>query len=143
MDFYRCHPSHLIAVRPQAAQARETGFILAPPVLRAIGEHVSLSGFVGSTCIGCAGVVDVGDGVALAWAYLSDDARHYMLPITRKVKRVLDAYPARRIEATVAHGFAQGDRWLDALGFVRVGAVADRPYFPQGHTATLYARDRR
>lgn len=142
IDFVRAHPMHVIAVRPQPAQVDDAAFLVAPPVLRAVADSVAISGFDGATCIGCAGVVPVGGGVALVWAYLSADAGHHLLPITRKVRRVLTAFPADRFEATVRHGFHEGDRWLRMLGFRKDADRAERDYFPAGAAAALYVLER-
>lgn len=143
LEFVRTRPLHVMAVQPQAAQRAEAPFLVSPPILRAVANSVAISGFDGPTCVGCAGIVPVGEGAALVWAYLSADAGRHLLTITRKVRRVLAAFPADRFEATVQHGFGDGERWLLMLGFRKVAERAERDYFPAGGTAALYALERR
>lgn len=140
IEFVRCHPEHLVLFAPQAAQAADAAVLMSPLAAAAISSTVAISGFVGPRCVGCAGVVDTGPDNALVWALLSKDVGPFMLAVSRKVRRVLDAYPARRVEATVVHGFAAGERWMRLLGFKRECETVDRTYFPVGVTAALYAR---
>lgn len=117
IEFVRCHPQHLWLFEPQAVQISDARAMQAPSVAGIISTTVAISGFVGTKCVGCAGIIDVTPDTALVWALLSKDAGRFMLPITRKVRRVMAAYPAPRFAASVARGFGPGARWMEALGF--------------------------
>lgn len=117
LTYLKTRQEHVRFVKPIEAQISDKLVLLMPDVYNAIETTMCLSGFVGSRCIGMAGVVDQGDGVAAAWALLSRSAGPYMLPISRKVRRVLKAYPARRIEAWTVKGNEDGHRWIRLLGF--------------------------
>lgn len=51
------------------------------------------------------------------WAYISAAAAPYMLPITKAMKKGLEAVGPGRIEITVQRNFEQGNRWAKMLGF--------------------------
>lgn len=90
--------------------------------------------------LACAGVVEVWQGRAYAWALLAEDAGPFMLPITRAIRSVLDGAPFRRVEMAVDADFAAGRRWAELLGF---DCETPRPmpaYLPNGRPAFLYAR---
>lgn len=139
IEFVRCHPQHLWLFEPQDLQISDARAMQSPAVAGVIATTVAISGFVGPKCMGCAGIIDVKPGLALVWALLSKDAGPFMLPISRKVRRVLAAYPATRFEATVAHGFDEGRRWMDLLGFelVEEHTGVDHAY---GTDAALYVK---
>lgn len=117
IEFAPCHPEHVVLVAPQAEQRADAAALLSPLAASVLASTVALSGFVGPRCVGCAGVVDTGPDNALVWALLSNEVGPCMLAVSRKVSRVLAAYPARRIEAHVVRGFGEGERWVRMLGF--------------------------
>lgn len=53
-----------------------------------------------------------------AWAFLHWDLRRHMLPITRKVREVLNSYPGA-VLADIDESFPEGVRWAKLLGFRR------------------------
>lgn len=141
ITFCRWRPGHTSLVRPQASQQATAVSLMAPSVEEALDVNISISGFVGPLCVGCAGVVPLTGGPAIVWALLSEGAGPYMLAITRKVLRVLEHYPAPQgFEAAVSRGFEQGVKWMQLLGFDKLEDEADvRPYF-RGAKAALYGR---
>lgn len=140
IEFVRCHPQHLWLFEPQPWQAFDHKAMQAPSVAAFIAGTVAVSGFAGGRCMGCAGVFDLGGGRAQVWALLSKDAGPFMLPISRKVRRVLSAYPATRFEASVAYGFEEGRRWMKLLGFAMDVERVTRAELPPGYDLALYSR---
>lgn len=141
IQFERCHPEHITLVSPQPGQEADAQFLLSPAAWMAVPNTVALSGFAGGRCLGCAGLIDIEPGLALVWALLAKDAGPYMLPITRKVLRVINAYPAKRIEAAVTEGFDAGHKWLTTMGF-EITKDCVKGYHHTGADATVYARER-
>lgn len=107
-------------------------------LLAARGE--AWSGFVGDVCVGCAGIVDHGEGRGEAWAMLPDDAGPHMAAITRAVMRGLRTTPLRRVQAITACTFAPGRKWAKMLGFRFEGTL--RAYCADGSDAEIWARVR-
>lgn len=99
----------------------------------------SWSGFVAGEIVGCAGLAQIWDGRAMAWAFLADETARHMLPITRHVTRVFRHAAYRRIEATVDPRFAPARRWAEMLGMVCETPTPMRKWTPAGDDALLYA----
>ena len=99
----------------------------------------------GSTVYGCAGLMKVWDGRAIAWALLSNRVhRYHLLFITRWIMCFLDwcgeDMNLRRIETPVRCDFPQAARWAEMLGFEQEGRMTY--YCPDGTSSFLYARTR-
>jgi hypothetical protein len=112
-------PAHLRAIRLQPMQAELRDFIGAGDY----AEKVAMAGPAWTALdyghpIACAGFTFPWEGRAVAWAVLGD-CGHWMVPLTRAVRRAIVACPAERIECQVKADFAPGLRWAAALGFVR------------------------
>lgn len=95
------------------------------------------SGFVSGQCIGCAGLVKVWDGRAMAWAVLSDQTGKYMRAITARTAKCIRESEYRRIEAQVATDFVAGHRWVQLLGFQYEARL--RKWFPDGGDVDQYS----
>jgi len=87
--------------------------------------------------IAIVGLTPLGDGRASAWTLLSKDARHHMLSLTRRVRKFLDDFPYRRMEAQTDVGFDAAERWLEILNFEKECVM--KSYTTRGD-ATLWAR---
>jgi hypothetical protein len=140
ITFERCHPQHITLVEPQRGQDLDREFLMSPQAWAALRGSVAISGFAEGRCIGCAGLIDTAPGTAVVWALLSKHAGRYMLPITRKVKRVLDVYPAERIEATCVPGFPERAYWLKMLGFPEKGEFEYNPLY--GFNVVRYVKEK-
>lgn len=114
--YLRTKPNHLVYIHEQLAQSDDKALMLSPGAVSLFEYSIALSGFVGSKCLGCAGLIEAEDCVML-WALMSHEAGPYLLEITRKVNRVLSGVRAKRIIACVKPGFEQGRRWIELLGF--------------------------
>lgn len=92
--------------------------------------------------LGCAGVQLYWQGRGMAWSYLSSDIGMFFPKVHRAVKRFMDGCFVHRIEATADADFAEGQRWLDMLGFKRETPEPMLGYRPDGGACYLYARVR-
>lgn len=88
----------------------------------------------------CAGLMDMWENRAHAWALLSHDAGRYFVRIVRAMRAYLELQDIRRIEAAVDAQFSQGHRLMHMLGFEREGHM--RAFMPDGRDAVLYGRVR-
>lgn len=133
-------PEHLLSMVFQPSQEYLRAY-LTPEIAEAVASHEAFSGVAGDRVIGCAGLVKVWEGRALAWAYLSNEASRHMLGITRATRHFLDVFGPRRVEMAVDLEFAEGHRWANMLGF-SLEAGRMKSYRPDGGTCSLYARVR-
>ena len=85
----------------------------------------------------CAGVVELWQGRASAWALLSGEAGRSMIGLHRMVEDFLDNCGIRRVEAYVYPDFEPGHRWATMLGFEREGLMRA---FQRGADMVMYAR---
>lgn len=118
MEFRPFRAGHLEFFTPQPAQRGEYNALLRSGEVHALEGPMSLSGWVEHRCVGAAGLIHVRPHRAAAWMILSQSASRYMLPIVKKIKRVAEASPYKRIELTVAEGFEEGERFAALLGAV-------------------------
>jgi hypothetical protein len=131
-------PEHLTSMVLQPDQAYLRAFI-TPEVASAVAAHEAFSALdEDGDVLGSAGVIKLWEGRGMAWAYLSVNARNYMLPITKAVRRFLAICPLRRVEMTVDAEFAEGHRWANMLGF-KLECGRMRAYRPDGGACSLYA----
>jgi hypothetical protein len=142
MEFVPFVPAHLAALC-----TAETDTWLAPLVERPeltaglTDDGLAWTGIVGGVVVGCAGVTRVWPGRGVAWALMHALPRPGWLAATRLVWRTLDEAHRqgfRRIDATVAHDFAPGHRWMGLLGFHPYALL--RSYGPDGRDHVGYER---
>jgi hypothetical protein len=88
----------------------------------------------------CAGIVELWEGRAMAWAFMAKTSGRVMLALTRKVREFLDLQPYRRIEMDVVSGFVAGQRWAELLGFKF--EASHEAYYPNGATCDTFVRIR-
>lgn len=117
-------PADLPWIRVQPAQAA-----IAPELTPATGELLMATGtgftaLVRGRPVMAAGVVRSMGPPAIAWAVLGDEARHWLLPLTRAVAGFLAGVGA--CETGVARDFPQGRRWALLLGFRPTGRPIER-----------------
>lgn len=86
---------------------------------------------------GCAGVVRI-DSELVLWSVLAADVS--MVIAHRVARRFLTLFPGERIRATTPVGFAEGERWLQMLGFQRTGLL---PEYENGIDHIGYVREAR
>ena len=85
----------------------------------------------------CAGLVNLWEGRASAWALLSADAGRCMTALHRAVVEFLDGCGIERVEAYVVPDFMPGHRWARMLGFEFEGRLRA---FQRGQDMVMYAR---
>lgn len=139
MEFLPFKAGHLTYLTPQSAQRREHALLLKSGAVEALEGGVSLSGWASNKCVGAAGLIHVRDHRAVAWMILSEDIGRCMLPVAKKIRRVLAQVPYQRIELTVADGFEEGKRFAEL-----VGAVCETPepmkfFGAEGRDEYMYA----
>lgn len=138
LTFARCHPEHIALIEPQAVQSLDARALQAPDAAELISSSISLSAWFEHRCIAAAGIIDMWTGRSTAWALFAPGAAQHMWAITRKVRFVLDRYPARRIEMTVVTEHEKGHRWAEMLGFEREALM--KAYLPDGRDVVQYVR---
>ena len=129
-------PVHLARMRAQHAQRIELEH--AEALTMPYGQ--SWTALDGEEPIACAGVVEVWEGRAYAWALLSEYAGPHMLTLTRVIRSRLASLPYRRVEMAVDAGFNAGCRWALMLGFRLETPEPMRAYLPNSRPAYLFAR---
>jgi len=86
-----------------------------------------------------AGWTRLWDGVVHAYASLSCDCGHSMIPLTRRIRKAMDdAEGVRRFQMSVRADFGPGIRWAKLLGFEPEGVLSK--YGPDGADHILYAK---
>lgn len=137
MNLVPFDPAHALAMRVQPNQSLPRG-----EFLRALSTPAgeAYTGMVDGRPIGCAGVVEMWQGRALAWALLSEDAGPHMIAVTRAIRFFLGTVPFRRVEMAVDAEFPAAIRWAEMLGFERETPEPMRAYTPDGRACYQYAR---
>jgi len=130
---------HLSYLKPQPAQRREHAVLVRSGAVELLESNVALSGWRGGTCLGAAGLIPVRAHRAVAWMILSEEIGPYMLPIVRKVRRVLSAVPYKRIELTVSADFEAGHHFAKLLGARCETPEPMRFYGADGGDEMMYA----
>lgn len=139
MEIVDFKADHLFQLDLQDAQ-QYLGVYIQRDQATALEQTPSFTGVEGDAIVGCAGIIPMWHGRAMAWAYLSSLAvGPTFLSVHRAVKRFLDVCYVQRIEMTVDCDFEQGHRWAMMLGFVKE-ANCMRAYRPDGGDCALYAR---
>ena len=111
-------PAHLALIGDAPAWLAE------PRHWRCLTPGGALTLVGGDGVLGCGGLVAVGGDRAEAWVVLSNTLRRRPVVLHRAVARALAVAPFACVGATVRRGFAAGQRWVERLGFVAVGATA-------------------
>lgn len=140
MKLVKFRASHLAALTLQPAQRYFHADFENPDYGRQL--EASTHAFTGladdGAVIGCAGVHELWQGRAVAWALLSADAGPHFKAIHKAARGFFTQAPWRRIEAMVEDGFDAGHRWARMLGMQHEGL--HRAYSPSGADFHTYAR---
>lgn len=131
-------PEHLETMEVQTAQEDALGHVDRRYCedLKGSGEAYSLE--KDGTIYCCVGLVPMWHNNGLVWAFLSKDARKYMITITRVVSRLLEEKDYTRLQTHVVADFKQGSRWMEMFGFKNEGLM--KKYDPEGNDCYMYAR---
>ena len=141
MIITRFRPEHLAALRLQPAQASFGQYMADLEYGAKLANGHAFTGLDGNVVVGCAGLVEMWDNRAMAWALLGSNAGRHFVQIHRAVKGFFDQAQWRRIEATVDCEFKAGQRWIKLLGFEHEGRL--HCYTPDGKDHDLFARIRK
>lgn len=135
-------PAHIDRLELQGAQPW-IGEMRDPGYARALKDAgPCYTAIDGDRIVACAGLVNVWENRAHAWALIAHDAGRNFVAMFRAMQRFLDLQDTRRIEATVDAGFEQGHRMIRMLGFTLETPEPMRAYTPDGRDCHLYARVR-
>ena len=131
--------AHLESLVPQAAQKAEYDAAMIAQDAYLLEGPMSLTAWQGVRCLGVAGLLPATRYRATAWLLLSDKAGASMLPITRKVRRVMALSPYKRIDLTVKEGFAAGHQFARLIG-AKIETPEPMKWFgPNGESEIMYA----
>lgn len=139
IEFQPFRAGHLRYLKPQEAQRQEHALLVRSGEASALETGIALSGWADHRCIGAAGLIHVRSQRAIAWMILSDGTGKYMVPLAKKVRRVLKAVPYLRVEFTVAEGFEDGDRFARLIGAVCETPEPMRFFGAEGRSERMYA----
>jgi len=140
LTFVKLHPEHLKHIRVADVQTTDYAMLTAPDTAAVLSTSLGMSAWASERCVGAAGLVPYWSGRYEAWALLDREAGKHALPILRKMRYVLDTFPARRIEMTVYVDNRAGHRLAEALGFDPMKAVTLEAYAPNGADVVMYSR---
>jgi hypothetical protein len=134
---FRPYHVHLLKAQGvQGAQVREVSHV--PATYASVPPGPSVTARDGDHILICGGIVKLSEHRGECWALLSPDCGRHMLWLTRAVKRFIEIYPWRRLEASVEEQFGAGCKWVEMLGFKFEGRMAN--YGVDGETHLRYAR---
>jgi len=127
-------------LRRMVIQQQQQGLehLLTDDVCAALEGGQSFTALDGDEVLACAGVVEITQGRAIAWAYISQHVGRRMRGVTRAVKSFLDMAQFRRIEMDVDCEFPQAHRWAKMLGF-EMECERRKSFTPDGRDCALYA----
>jgi hypothetical protein len=138
MDVQPFKPADLEELSLQPSQEFLANFLVRPGYgQELVDAGPCYTGRHNGKIVCCAGVVNLWEGRASAWALLSADAGKCMRALHREVGRFLDGCDVKRVEAYVYPDFAAGHRWARMLGFKYEGLMRA---FQHGVDMDMYAR---
>lgn len=142
MDVVDYRADHLARLDVQDNQRDLMRLVTDEQAEALVNEGWSHSCVEGNRVYGCAGIIPLWPGRALAWSYLSLHATgSKFLAVHRAVQRRLNECYIKRIEMTVSYDHEEAHRWARMLGFV-MEAPHMEAYLPDGTACSLYARVR-
>jgi len=131
---------HLAAIKLQSMQAHLSNWVTLEQG-RGLEQSPSYTALSDGAPIGCAGVINMWMGRAMAWAFIAKTTPQTFLRGHRVVKRFLDGCYTQRIEMTVDCDFPEAHRWAKMLGF-EMECERMKHYSPDGRDCALYAKIR-
>lgn len=103
-------------------------------------REFTVTAFVGEDVVAIGGVGVIWSGRGEAWAIVSEKALRFPIAFSKAALRFLNSCPVRRIEAAADWRNKRENKWIERLGFQRMGFAGG--YFPDGRDAYFYARVR-
>lgn len=113
-------------------------YLLTDGVLASLESGTAYTSLDGDEVLACAGAIEITQGRAIAWAYLSQDIGSRMIAVTKACRRFISLMNFRRIEMDVDCEFPQAHRWAKMLGF-EMECERRRSFTPDGRDCALYA----
>jgi RimJ/RimL family protein N-acetyltransferase len=130
---------HFESLALQDAQSHFEAFMRQPEYRKAMIESgPAYAGLCAGRVIAAAGLAHQWPGRAIAWSLLAPDIGHHFIELHRAVKRALEIFTVRRIEAHVDPAFQSAVRWVEMLDFRRECTMAK--FTPDGRDCDLYVR---
>lgn len=142
VTFRKCSPDHIAYIQVQDAQRAEQAVMVNSDYAEIATSHIAFSAWADNRCLGAAGIVPMFPHRAVAWALISRNVGLYMLPITRKARRVIELDPTPRIEMTVDVSFRAGHKWAELVGMKLETPEPLRKFGATGADEMMYARVR-
>lgn len=139
IEFTPFRAAHLLYLTPQEAQREDHAKAVREGGNEVLEDGVSLTAWGDGYCLGMAGLIPISPYRAMAWLLLSERAGRYMVPITRKVRRVVALTQYRRVELTVREGFEAGHQFARLIGARCETPEPMRWFGPRGESETMYA----
>lgn len=139
MRIVKLKPEHVRSIDLQDAQQYFAGIVDTPGYAESLAASPwSFAAIDGDEVLGCAGVYEVWEGRALAWALIGKTSGRHFKAIHRAVAGFLAQAKWRRIEMVVDAQFDAGIRWARLLGMKQEGLM--RAYGPDGKDYYLFAK---
>lgn len=110
---------------------------LGHPDPACLGPH-SQAGLRDGKCVAAAGITEAWSGRGYAWFFENGLTKREWVEVTRLIRKALQSFDLRRIEAAVYDGHDAGHKWALKLGF-HLESVCPR-YMPNGETGRLYVK---
>lgn len=143
ITFEKLHPAHVRYIEVQSVQTAEVRHVVTAEAAEALAQSHGVSAWRSGRCLAAAGFIPQWPGRATCWALMSKHVALGIVPIVRRMRQEVAMYNehCHRLEMQVRTDFDQGHRLALMLGFdVEVSNAAK--FFPDGASATLYARVR-
>jgi len=129
---------HLAVIKLQDMQAHLSNWVTLEQG-KGLEEFPSYTAIEDGKPMGCAGVLNMWHGRAMAWAFISKTNPRTFVKAHRAVQRFLDGCYVQRLEMTVDCDFPEAHRWAKMLGF-EMECERMKHYSPDGRDCALYAR---
>lgn len=132
-------PEHLTRLRLQATQASAQSLLTIDHGEQiASCRGIARSAMLDGEPLACAGLIELWQGRAYAWAYIAEHAKNHFKAVHRAVNSALTASNWRRIEMAVDVRDPGAKRWASHLGFEFEGVA--RKWTTDGRDVEIWAR---
>ena len=139
IEIVQFEPAHLTALKLQATQASASSLLTLEHGQKiAACTGIARSAMLGGEPIACAGLIELWQGRAYAWAYIGEQARGHWHTVHRAVRDVVRGARWARVEMAVEVRDPGAKRWAAPLGFDFEGVA--RKWTTDGRDVEIWAR---
>lgn len=139
IEVVQFRPVHLTRLRLQATQASAYSLLSLEHGKQIADCHgIARTALMDDEPLACAGMIELWQGRAYAWAYIAEHAKHHFKAVHRAVTEALSQAPWRRIEMAVDVRDPGAKRWAAHLGFEFEGIA--RKWTTDGRDVEIWAR---